>query len=157
MTLDEWGAMWFIPPEAMTHLKYHLGMIVTDPQSTTATGELDLQNKIRLEASRKGLRLFRNNIGATYDVNGNFIRYGLANESKKLNQKIKSSDLIGVRPVLIDARHLGHTVGQFVAREVKRPGWRYTGSGRESAQLAFIELIASLGGDAAFVSEEGRL
>ena len=68
------------------------------------------------------------------------IRYGLANDSKKLNDKFKSSDLIG-----IDGD------GRFVAAEVKKPGWHLTsGDNRAQAQLRFMQFVISKGGRAGF-------
>ena len=115
--------------------------------------EAAIQTALRLNASRKGVRLWRNNVGATYTADGSFIRYGLCNESKRMNESIKSADLVGVRPVLITPAHVGTTIGQFVAREVKRPDWKYHGRGRERAQLAFLVMIALLGGDAMFANK----
>ena len=119
--------------------------------------ERDIQNLIRMEASRKGLRLWRNNVGAGYMQDGSFMRWGLANETKAMNEAFKSSDLIGIRPVIITPADIGKTVGQFVAREVKSPNWKYTGTERERAQNAFLELVLALGGDAAFTIGEGSL
>jgi len=115
------------------------------------------QSAIRLEASRKGLYLFRNNVGALEDRSGRLVRYGLANDTKQMNETLKSGDLIGWRPVLIQPQHVGHTVAQFVSREVKAPGWQYTGAARESAQLAWANLVNSRGGDAAFATGPGSL
>ena len=52
---------------------------------------------------------------------------------------------------------VGHTVGQFVAREVKRTNWKYKGTAREDAQGKYLELVLSLGGDAAFANGIGTL
>lgn len=120
-------------------------------------GESDIQAKIRLEASKKGVKLWRNNVGALSDVNGRYVRYGLANESAQLNAVFKSSDLIGIRPVTITADMVGKTIGQFVAREVKTENWEFKGTPREKAQKAFMDLINALGGDAAFCTDEGSL
>jgi len=152
VNLYEWARKWNVPAEAVEDLRSGLG--ISEPQGESGgESEASLQTRVRLEASRKGLRLWRNNVGAAMDQNGNFIRYGLANESKKLNDSIKSSDLIGIRPVVI----AGIRVGQFVAREMKPADWKYTGTPRERAQLNFIELVASMGGDAAFCNREGTL
>lgn len=121
------------------------------------TKEAEAQVQIRLEASQKGLRLWRNNVGAGYLQDGSFIRWGLANESAQLNKHVKSSDLIGIRPVLITPEMVGRIIGQFVGREVKTPGWRYTATEREIAQKAWADLINSLGGDAAFATGKGTL
>lgn len=157
MNLTQWAIKWGVPYEAVEDLRREFGAISTEPSPQAGESEAAVQNRVRLEASRKGLRVWRNNLGACMDENGNFIRYGLANDSKKMNDLVKSSDLIGIRPVDIQQHHVGHRVGQFVAREVKAGNWSYTGTAREEAQLRFLELIASLGGDAAFANNEGTL
>lgn len=119
--------------------------------------EAGILSDIRLEASEVGARLWRNNVGATYTPNGQFIRYGLANDSSATNKTIKSADLIGIRPVLITPEHVGQIIGQFISREVKTPNWRYSGNERELAQLRWAELILSLGGDACFTIGRGTL
>lgn len=115
------------------------------------------QSMVRDEASRKGVHLFRNNVGVLQDKTGRPVRYGLANESAAMNDVIKSSDLIGIRKFLIQPQHVGHIVGQFVAREMKQPGWQYVGDDHERAQFAFINLVNSCGGDAAFATGPGTL
>ena len=158
MNLNEWAIKHGVPYEALEDLRANFGLISTDPEAPTiGNNEAAAQSKVRLEASRKGARLWRNNVGATMDDRGNFIRYGLANDSKQMNTVIKSSDLIGIRPVVITADMVGHTIGQFIAREIKAPTWHFTGTAREVAQLKFLELIVSLGGDAKFATGEGTL
>lgn len=116
-----------------------------------------VKNRVRLEAANIGIRLWRNNVGAMHTDDGRFIRFGLANDSKAVNELIKSGDLIGIKPVMITVEMIGKTIGQFISREVKRSNWRYAGTPREQAQLRWIELINSLGGDACFVNTEGTL
>lgn len=158
MNLNQWAIRWSIPFEALEDLRHEFGMVTTDPTHPhTGESEAAIQTRIRLEASRKGGRIFRNNVGATMDENGNFIRFGLCNDSHQMNKVIKSSDLIGIRPVAITEAHVGSVIGQFIAREVKAGNWQYTGTAREEAQLKFLELVASLGGDAAFANNEGTL
>lgn len=127
------------------------------PPEVKGTSEAAVQAAVRLEAARKGVRLFRNNVGALIDSRGVPVRYGLANDSKQLNEVMKSADLIGWRPLLIEPRHVGTIVGQFVSREVKAVGWRYTGDDHEQAQLAWAQLVTSGGGDAAFCTGIGTL
>lgn len=154
MNLNQWAIKWGIPYAAVEDLRRGFGTVDTEPQTTQAgESEAAVQTRIRLEASTKGMRIWRNNRGACIDDKGNFIRYGLANDSVQMNDKIKSSDLIGIRPLRVG----GLTIGQFVAREVKPTGWRYTGTPREVAQLKFLELVASMGGDACFATTEGTL
>lgn len=119
--------------------------------------ESGISSDIRLEASELGYRLWRNNVGATYTPSGQFIRFGLANDSTQLNRVIKSADLIGIRPILITQEHVGLIIGQFISREVKHPGWVYKGTERERAQLAWAELVNSLGGNACFTTGRGTL
>jgi len=157
MNLYKWAIKWGIPFDALNDLRHEFGLINTDPSPLAGQSEAAVQNRIRLEASRLGCRIWRNNVGATQDENGNFIRYGLCNDSKQMNKQIKSCDLVGIRPVTITNDHVGSVIGQFIAREVKTGDWKYSGSGHEEAQLRFLELVASLGGDAAFANREGTL
>lgn len=116
-----------------------------------------VQSAIRLEASHKGVWLLRNNVGACQDKSGRLIRYGLANESKEQNKRIKSADLVGIRPVLITHEMVGQTIGQFVSREVKAGDWHYTGTAHEQAQQRWTTKVLSLGGDACFANGVGTL
>lgn len=102
--------------------------------------EIDVQNAIRIEASRIGMWLLRNNSGALTATDGRLVRFGLGNDSPATNKRIKSCDLIGVWE------------GKAVAIECKASGWRYSGRGREGAQLAFIELWRAHGGLACFAT-----
>lgn len=145
--MNKWAEKWNVPEEAIEEL---IGD--RNAKQTNGLSEADVQNKVRLEASKQGIRLWRNNVGVFQSENGGFVRFGLANESEKMNRHIKSSDLIGIKPIVIDKSHIGATIGQFCAREVKKQGWLYKGSSREEAQLRFITLVKTLGGDAKFTT-----
>jgi hypothetical protein len=157
MIISEWAQRWGISPEALKDLQNTLSAQTPDPKTQDGESEAAIQTRIRLEASRNGVRLWRNNVGAGYMEDGSFLRFGLANDSKQMNDNIKSHDLIGIRPVLIEQHHVGKIIGQFVSREVKAAGWKYRGTKREEAQLRWAELIASMGGDACFANGEGTL
>lgn len=157
INLNQWAIKHGVPFAAVEELRQLMTGVSTDPIAAPGESESAVQNRIRLEASRKGLRIWRNNVGAMMDDNGNFIRYGLCNDSKQMNTLIKSSDLVGIRPVTITQNHVGQVIGQFVAREVKAANWSYSGSKREEAQLRFLELVIALGGDAQFANREGTL
>ena len=112
-----------------------------------------IQQRVRIACSQRGWRVWRNNVGVLRDERGVPVRYGLANESSAMNQQYKSSDLIGIKPVLITEAHIGQTLGVFVALECKREGWHYTGTPREVAQKRWIDMVRSIGGVAGFVSD----
>jgi len=154
MTLTQWAARHGVSHQALAELT---GIIINPHSAPNGQSEAAVQQLVRLEASRLGMRLFRNNVGACKDETGRVIRYGLCNDSAQMNKTVKSSDLIGIRPVIITPDMMGHTIGQFVAREVKRPGWSYRGTDREVAQQAFGQLILKLGGDFKFCTGEGSL
>lgn len=156
MKLSEWAKRWNIPYPAMLELQNLFGIAPSGLPSKDLS-ETAIQSLIRLEASRKGARLWRNNVGATETPEGGFLRYGLANDSSTLNSRIKSADLIGIKPVRITEAHVGNIIGQFVSREIKAANWRYIGTEREVAQLRWAELIMSLGGDACFANGGGTL
>ena len=157
MTRDfhEWAARHRIPPAAIVELAQILG--ATDPVTIAGHGEAHVQSSVRLEAASCNARLWRNNVGALLDKRGVPVRYGLANESAKLNARLKSSDLIGWRRVMITPAHVGRTIARFLARECKPAGWKYTGDEHEAAQLRWIELVGAEGGDAKFATGVGTL
>ncbi len=101
--------------------------------------ESEVQQLIQLEAAKYGCILMRNNSGGYKDDTGRMIFYGLGVISKQQNERIKSSDLIGLYQ------------GRFIAIEVKREGWKFNPNDkREVAQLAFIDWIKNNNGLAAF-------
>ena len=148
-TLFEWGRDWGINPNAITDLRNRMGYgsaQVTPGIQGPATSEAGVQARVRLHESRQGNLFYRNNCGACMDSNGNFIRYGLANDSKKINEKIKSSDLIGITQHVVAPQDVGHMIGVFTAIECKAPGWTYKGDDHELAQRKFGEIIVAKGG-----------
>ena len=151
MILDKWATRWHIPPYALAELKAAMG-IHPAPVTTAGVSEAAVQQQIRLEAGNRGVGLWRNNNGATFDEDGRLIRYGLANDSKAMSAKLKSHDLIGVTPHLVTVQDVGSTVGIFTSIEVKRAGWKYTATAREQAQFAWGKLIIKLGGRAQFAT-----
>lgn len=158
MNLTTWAIKWGVSHVALADLHNALGLdgagVADDIKGSS---EAAVQAAIRLEAAAKGMRLWRNNVGALKDDRGVPVRYGLANDSKQVNDVIKSGDLIGCRPVLITPAHLGTTIGQFVSREVKRPGWQYCGDAHEEAQMRWAMHVCMLGGDGGFASGVGTL
>lgn len=114
------------------------------------TTEAPFQQNLRFFASNQGRFLWRNNSGSLQNPAGQWIRFGLGNDSKKLNDHFKSSDLIGITPVVISPQMVGRTLGVFTAVECKPPGWTYKGTGREVAQQNFINLVNQVGGFAGF-------
>ena len=155
MTLEQWAHRHNIPLSALQELRAILTSEHTDPLPVQGTSEAAVQAAVRLEATKAGARVWRNNVGAYKPDTGGMVRYGLCNDTAAMNKRIKSSDLIGIRPVLIQPHHVGSVIGQFVAREVKKVGWVYKGTEREQAQLKFIELVTGMGGDACFIAGVG--
>lgn len=146
MDLNEWAVKWGVSQDALRDL-------VSDPAHGDVMGgnsEAAMQVNVTLEACRSGWRLWRNNVGACTDDTGRHIRYGLCNQSRRQNLILKSSDLIGIRPMRITKAMVGQTTGQFVAVEVKHRYWKPGSSDREKAQGAFLKLVRSLGGHAFF-------
>lgn len=162
--LHDWSIRHHVSLQALQELRTLLTSTVPSPvtaqgnsESSKPLSESDVQARVRLAASQAGDVLWRNNSGVLKDERGMPVRFGLCNESAKVNEHVKSSDLIGIKRVLVTPAHVGHTVGIFYAREVKRAGWRYTGTPREVAQLRFIEAVVAMGGDAGFATSEGDL
>ncbi len=157
----EWATLY---PHAAAELHRLLGAFnVPDDAQGGGTSEAWSQQQVRLKAAHAGCMSWRNNVGATpakcpeCNAPRQPIRYGLANDSHKLNAQVKSSDLILAIPRLVTADMVGETIAQFGAIETKRPGWRYTGKGQETGQATWLALIAKIGGYATFSTGELRL
>jgi hypothetical protein len=152
--LQEWAARWNIPQAAIDDFRrWTLNLDGGPGDSVEGVSEAAVQAQCRVAASRKGMRLWRNNVGAFQDPQtGAWVRFGLANDSRALNQVIKSGDLIGIHPRIVQPQDVGCLIGQFVSYEVKAGGWQYRGTEREVAQEAWATLITSLGGVARFVT-----
>lgn len=154
--LEQWAKKYSVSSEALEELRASFGCVpVVVNQSTDS--ESRVQAEVRLEAAKKGIKLWRNNVGVLQNERGQYVRYGLANDSVRLNKVVKSGDLIGWRPILIQPEHQGKTISQFVSREVKAAGWKYSGNPHELAQLKWIQAVIADGGDACFASGEGTL
>jgi hypothetical protein len=95
--------------------------------------ERRIQSDIQLAACAGGgpARLWRNNVGALRDARGQLVRYGLCPGS---------SDLIGLRTIVITPDMVGQRVAVFSAIEVKDRG-RPT-----EQQQAFITTVQQAGG-----------
>lgn len=108
---------------------------------------------IRLDAAQIGVDLWRNNVGVLCDRNGRPVRFGLCNDSAALNEKIKSSDYIGITPVLITPDMVGQVFGVFTAIETKDSGWELLPSDdRGLAQQNFHDIVKKAGGFAGFAT-----
>lgn len=151
LSLAEWQTRWGIPEAAMRELA---GVPVLEPITTDKplTTEAGVQASVRLKTARAGWHMFRNNRGAFQDQTGRWIRYGLANDSKTLGDRLKSHDLIGWRPYVVQLDDVGKTIAQLVSLEIKPPGWRYTGTEREQAQLRWLTLVNASGGHSMFTT-----
>lgn len=156
--VNTWALKWGVCLQALTELHAIFGTL---PPAAIAGGteesEAAVQSLVRLEAARKGLTLWRNNVGVLSDERGVPVRYGLGNDSARLNKVLKSADLIGWRPILVTPAHVGSRIAQFISRECKRPGWIYTATEAEQAQLKWAQAVRAGGGDACFVTAEGSL
>lgn len=112
--------------------------------------ETDVNARIRIEGAKRGVMLWRNNSGAFENEEGRWVRYGLANDSARISELIKSSDLIGVACGWWWG--FPSVSGVFLAVECKRSGWTYAGTGREPAQLNYLNLVRKYGGAACFAT-----
>ena len=115
--------------------------------------ESGVSSRIRADAAYRGIDLWRNNVGVLLNQNGVPVRYGLCNDSKKLNRKIKSSDLIGPTSVMITQDMVGQIVGVFTAVETKDDDWVFNPNDEHSvAQKKYIDIVLKAGGYAGFAT-----
>lgn len=112
--------------------------------------------KLRLLASSRGARLFRNNVGTGWI--GKMRRLPTGDMHLKAPRPLHaglckgSSDLIGWRTVTITPDMVGQKFARFLAVEVKTPGVELT-----EEQAAFIKAVNDQGGLAAEIRSEEEL
>lgn len=162
MNIHTWATKWGITVECLRDLQITLGTFTPPLPETNATygkSEAFVQSAVRIEASQKGMKVWRNNVGAlTPKGSSRPVRYGLANDSEQMNDILKSSDLIGICPTLITPQHVGRVMGIFDATECKEPGWQFNPTDpHEAAQWAFGRVVLAAGGNFRFVTGPGQL
>lgn len=155
-----WARRHGVTPQAMAELEALLGIA---PEYSSVShpprSEAAVQNAVRLEAGRRGdLKLWRNNVGVLLDDRGIPLRFGLANDSHRLNEVVKSGDLIGVWKRLITPEMVGTHIGQFCSFECKSENWKFSPTDkREKAQLNWANVVNTMGGYARFITSEAHL
>lgn len=164
MNYYAWAAKWGIPPAAIEELNAIFNVNQAPPPlEGVPRSEAYVQSNERIIAAREGIVAWRNNVGAfpetkphrsgLLEPTGRWVRYGLANDSKQMNEVIKSPDLFGINPVLITQDMVGTIIGQAWFRECKEEGWTYKGTARENAQQNFHQFAVSKGADSKFLAE----
>lgn len=148
--LQQWAARHGVSESALAELAtiYRPGVAADDDRIS----ESGVQQRLRVEAPKVGGALWRNNSGALQDADGRMVRYGLGNDSKRLNEVWKSSDLIGGTSVRIMPHHVGRIMAILTAVEVKPGGWKGPKSDHEHAQAAFHLSVEGLGGMGLFAT-----
>lgn len=105
--------------------------------------EAEVSEDIRKMAGKIYIHLFRNNSGALVNPKTNIpVRFGLGNESAKLNKKTKSSDSIGWFGIQYGSK----IAGKICSVESKREGWVFKGTDHEIAQKHWIDKVNEHGG-----------
>lgn len=137
------------------------------------TLEAPVLQRVRLEASKLGYRLFRNNRGLFYTIDGvkgliaavmrgdlNSARNIIKNYLRLVQAGLDangSSDLIGFAPVVITPAMVGKTIAVFMCAEVKKPEWKSPTGKTEKEQENFIRFINSQGGIGFFINNSQDL
>ena len=131
------------------------------------TKESNIQREIMLACSAQGDTVWRNNVGKGWVAPPDRTTFAPKRMTITINRgdvvlrepyRITwglcpgSSDLIGIRPVVITPEMVGQTIGVFVALEVKKPGGRVTKN-----QQQFLDHVNDLGGIGVVVRGAGDL
>lgn len=109
--------------------------------------EMVILKQAQMQASKFGLRLFRNNTGSLKDATGRWVQFGLCEGS---------SDLIGFTPIAITPEMVGMKLAVFTAIEIKEDG-KKTKPERLKKQLHFISQVNEYGGIAFILNDASKL
>lgn len=99
-----------------------------------------------MAVSAAGARVFRNNRGMFYTMDGRKVRAGLEANG--------ASDLIGFVPIIITPEMVGRKVAVFLALECKNESWKKPNKEHELVQQHFIEFVKENGGIASFINDK---
>lgn len=157
MTIYEWAQKHGYTAQALRELEMILNPAFPQGSVSANLSETDTQSRARLAIAEIGGSLMRNNSGAARDQNGRMVRYGLANDSKRINEEFKSHDLIGITPVQVQQHHIGRVFGVFTAYECKHPKWTKPESKRDKAQENFAKFVRAKGGISGFLTHESQI
>lgn len=116
--------------------------------------EDEIDQRICLEAPKFGVTLWRNNCGAFKDATTRWVRYGLANISKRAAETFRSSDRIGFTEIIITPEMVGKKIAVFTAVEMKESTWNPDKKldEHETAQKNYIDFVLARGGLAGFAN-----
>jgi hypothetical protein len=118
--------------------------------------ERAIQNEVLLALADLGMTGWRQNVGTGWA--GKAIKRAdgsvLIQDARPLHAGLckGSSDIIGLRPVIITDAMIGKTLAQFVALEIKQPGQSPT-----PEQRHFLAFVSERGGFARVVRSVGDL
>lgn len=150
--LLDWAWMWGVSQDALDDLQARIMQAVPPAPGVKADGsEAYTSSLVRLAAPTGNYFLTRNNVGALQDKAGRLIRFGLANESKAMNETMKSGDMIGWQRVVITPEMVGTRIARFTSIECKHASWQPGEDPvREAAQRRWAEFVIAAGGKACF-------
>lgn len=154
--MAEWALMWGIPQAALDDLEARFALVTcTTPGYKVDGSEAYTQSLIRLQAPTLGYHLDRNNVGVFMNPQGRPVRVGLANDSKAMNEVLKSADLIGWKSVIVTPEMVGQKVAVYASVECKHAGWTPgEDPDREKAQQRWASMVLAAGGIAVITTGE---
>lgn len=136
------------------------------------SNEAPVQANTRMEASRIGARLFRNNRGMFYAVDPvkklvAAVIKGAISVARELSGKMRicragleadgASDLVGDYPVTITQEMVGMQLAVAFYVEVKEPDWKKPSGEHELTQANFINQANARGAIAFFLNDHKTL
>lgn len=173
MNYQEWQTRY---PEAAAALASVVFAPVDAPNNSLT--EQAVQQECRFLGAGQGMWLLRNNSGAFTDKvklppgvprspanilaaivkKYKGLRWGLGNDSSKINAVMKSPDLVGGTEFIIPPHWVGRKVCVATFIEVKDPDWSYNPKdAHQAAQAACMNKVIAMGGLAGFVTNAAQL
>lgn len=113
------------------------------------TKEAPILKRTLMKASQIGNRLFRNNRGMFYTMDGRPTRAGL--------EASGASDCIGFARVTITPDMVGKTIAALLVVETKKSSWKKPSTKTEKEQQNFINFVNENGGIGFFLTDPENL